>query len=49
MLIDGIEIPVDGDGRYKAEVPVRKGQRAVEIIAIDKNGNKTVTRKDIGI
>ncbi len=48
VLIDGQEIAVGGDGRYKAEVPVRKGQRSVEIVAIDKSGNKTVSKKDIG-
>lgn len=49
VLINGQEIAVDGDGHYKAEVPVRRGQKTVEIVAIDKNGNKTVNRKDIGI
>lgn len=48
VLIEGKEVPVDGNGHYKAEVPVRKGQKEVEIIAIDKSGNKTKTTKDIG-
>ncbi len=49
VLINGQEVEVESDGRYKAEVPVRKGQRKVEIVAIDKNGNKSVTQKDIGL
>lgn len=48
VLIDGVEVEVGGDGHYKAEVPVRKGQKTVEIVAIDKTGNKTVNKKDIG-
>jgi hypothetical protein len=48
VLIDGMEVPVDSDGRYRAEIPVRKGRKSVEIIAIDKAGNKTVTHKPIG-
>ena len=48
VLIDGIEVAVDAMGRYRAEVPVRKGQRKVEIVAIDQSGNKSVTTKTIG-
>jgi hypothetical protein len=48
ILIDGNEIPVDAAGHYKAEVPIKKGQRQLEIIAIDKNGNKGTSMKDIG-
>lgn len=48
VLIDGIEVPVDLSGNYRAEVPVRKGQRSVEIVAIDQSGNKTVTIKTLG-
>lgn len=48
VLIDGVEVSVDGSGHYKAEVPVRKGQRKVEIVAIDQSGNKSVTTKTIG-
>lgn len=49
LLIDGREVPVEANGHYKAEVPVRKGQKQIEIVAIDLNGNKSVTMKDIGI
>jgi hypothetical protein len=48
VLIDGVEVSVDSAGRYRAEVPVRKGQRKVEIVAIDQSGNKSVTTKTIG-
>jgi hypothetical protein len=48
VLIDGMEVPVDASGNYRAEVPVRKGQRSVEIVAIDQSGNKTVTVKTLG-
>lgn len=48
VLIDGQEVAVDGSGQYRAEVPVRKGQRKVEIVAIDASGNKRVTVKSIG-
>jgi hypothetical protein len=48
VLINGLEVPVDGSGNYRAEVPVRKGQRTVEIVAIDQSGNKSVQVKTIG-
>ena len=48
VMIEGKEASVESNGHYKAEVPVRKGQKEVEIIAIDKSGNKTKTTKDIG-
>lgn len=48
VLVDGKEAQVDNAGHYKAEVPVRKGQKQIEVIAIDKNGNKTVTDKQLG-
>ena len=48
VLINGLEIPVDSNGSYRAEVPVIKGQRKIEIIAIDKSGNKAVTVRQLG-
>lgn len=48
VLIDGNEVAVDSVGQYRAEIPVRKGQRKVEIVALDRSGNKTVTAKAIG-
>lgn len=48
VLVDGLEVPVDRNGNYRAEIPVRKGQKSVEIVAIDKSGNKNVTYRAIG-
>lgn len=48
VLIDGVEVPVDSSGHYRAEVPVRKGQKKVEIVAIDQSGNKSITTKVFG-
>jgi Glucodextranase, domain B len=48
VLIDGVEVSVDSGGNYRAEVPVRKGQKKVEIVAIDQSGNKSVTVKTLG-
>ncbi len=48
VLIEGQEVPLGADGSYRAEVPVRKGQKRVEIVAIDRSGNKTVSNKTIG-
>jgi len=48
VLVEQTEVPVDSRGRYRAEILVKKGQRQVTIIAIDPNGKKSVTVKDIG-
>lgn len=48
VLIDGLEAAVGRDGSYRAEVPVKPGQKRVEIIAIDKTGNKTTSYKQLG-
>jgi hypothetical protein len=48
VLVDGQEVDVSMTGHYKAEVPVRKGQKKVEVVAISKAGNKTVTQKSLG-
>jgi len=47
VLINGAEVKVDKSGRYEHEVAVRKGQRELEIVAIDPSGNKTVERKPL--
>ena len=47
VLVDGQEVEVDRSGHYKAEIPVRRGQKRVEIVAISKAGNKTVTQKQL--
>ena len=48
VLIDVKEVEVDAKGHYRAEVPIRKGQSELEIVAIDPNGNKTVRTQEIG-
>jgi hypothetical protein len=48
VLIDGKEAEVDSKGHYRMEVPVKKGQRSVEIVAIDPSGNKSVTERELG-
>jgi hypothetical protein len=48
VLIDGVEVPVDASGHYRMEVPVKKGQKKVEIVAIDQSGNKSITTKVFG-
>ena len=42
VVADGKEAPVDARGRYRAELHVQRGQRTVELIAIDPAGAKTV-------
>jgi hypothetical protein len=49
VFVDGVPVPVDVFGGWRVEIPVRKGQRNIEIVAIDKNGNKTTETRSIGI
>ncbi|MBX5481403.1 MAG: hypothetical protein IRZ16_06090 [Myxococcaceae bacterium] len=48
VIVNGEEVPVDGDGHYEAKVKVKKGQKEVEVIAIDSHGNRTETMRPIG-
>ena len=48
LLIDGKEVPTDSTGHYHAEVSIRKGQRQIELVAVNKNGLKTTTLREIG-
>lgn len=48
VLVNGEEAPVDDKGHYEAKVKVKKGQKEVEIIAIDPYGNRTETMRPIG-
>lgn len=48
VLVGGAEVTADGSGKYRIEVPLRKGQTQVEIVSIDKHGNKTVTLRELG-
>lgn len=49
VYVDGTKADVNMFGAWRVEVPVKQGQKAVEVIAIDKAGNKTVELKPIGI
>lgn len=47
VLVEGKEVPVDTQGRYRVEVPIAQGQRQIEIIAIAPDGRKSVTVKEL--
>lgn len=47
LLVDGREVPVDAQGRYRAEVRVQRGQRTVELVALDAEGHKTIIVRPI--
>ncbi len=49
VFVDGIEVPTDVFGGWRIELPVKRGQKSVEVVAIDKNGNKTVETRSIGL
>lgn len=49
VFVDGVQVPVDVFGGWRVELPVKRGQKSVEVVAIDKNGNKTVETRSIGL
>lgn len=49
VFVDGVQVPVDVFGGWRVELPIKRGQRSVEVIAIDANGNKTVEQRSIGL
>lgn len=49
VYVDGVEVPVDVFGGWRIEIPVKRGQKSVEVVAIDRNGNKTVENRSIGL
>jgi hypothetical protein len=49
VFVEGQPVPVDMLGRWRVELAIRRGQRTVEIVAIDANGNKRVEQRAIGI
>jgi len=49
VFVDGQPVPVSLLGGWRVEVVVKKGQRTVEIVAIDANGNKRIEQRPIGI
>lgn len=49
VFVDGQAVSVDLLGGWRIELVVKKGQRTVEIVAIDENGNKKTEQRSIGI
>lgn len=49
VLINGVKANVDENGHYEHEVKIHKGQRQIEIVAIDENGNKTESLKELDL
>ncbi len=49
VLINGETVQVDEKGHYEHEVRVRRGQKEIEIVAIDESGNKRVEKKPLGL
>jgi hypothetical protein len=49
VFVDGVQVPVDVFGGWRIELPVKRGQKSVEVVAIDKNGNKTTETRSIGL
>lgn len=49
VLINGVKVDVDDNGHYEHEVKIRKGQKQIEIVAIDENGNKTESVKELSL
>lgn len=47
VFVDGQQVTVNPFGNWRAELQVRPGQKSVEVVAIDKNGNKTVENRSI--
>jgi hypothetical protein len=45
VIVEGEEAQVEENGHYRIEIPVRKGQKQIEIISISSSGKKTVTVK----
>lgn len=49
VFVDGQPVAVDLLGGWRVDLIVKKGQRTIEIIAIDANGNKKTEQRPIGI
>ncbi|MDP2340999.1 MAG: hypothetical protein Q8O67_08580 [Deltaproteobacteria bacterium] len=49
VFVDGQPVSVDLLGGWRVELIVKKGQRTVEIVAIDTNGNKKTEQRSIGV
>ncbi|GEM_PF-2578932 len=48
VTVDGKPVTVEPDGSYRVEVPLRKGQAFVVVVAVDSLGNKTVRKIPVG-
>jgi Glucodextranase, domain B len=48
VYVNGDEVKVDSAGRYEAKVKVKRGQREVEVVAVDQYGNRNQTMRPIG-
>lgn len=49
VFVDGQPVSVDLLGNWRIELVVKRGQKTVEIVAIDANGNKKTEQRSIGI
>jgi len=49
VYVDGTEAEVSMFGAWRVELSVKQGQETVEVVAIDKAGNKRVEQKPIGL
>jgi len=49
VYVDGTKAEVNMFGAWRVELQVKKGQKTVEVVAIDKAGNKKVEQKPIGL
>jgi hypothetical protein len=49
VLINGVKVNVDENGHYEHEIKIHKGQKQIEIVAIDENGNKTESIKELSL
>lgn len=49
VYVDGQKAEVNMFGAWRVELAVRRGQKTVEVVAIDKAGNKKTEQKPIGL
>jgi hypothetical protein len=49
VYVDGKEAEVNMFGNWRIELKVKRGQKTVEVVAIDEAGNKKTEQKSIGL
>lgn len=49
VFVDGQPVNVDLLGNWRAELVIKRGQRTVEIVAIDEHGNKKTEQRSIAV